>query len=137
MIACPDVAAARAKAEAKRAAIEKKYVVHEWSVMWCLHADPPDPWPRVLARELVRAPRESGAMRGDLAALYTRTLREVPKGFGMGWVRHDRPPRRHSQDQRAKQRRAAMERRIREHYPLFAESMIEEELAARHEYYAA
>ncbi len=137
MLACPDSARAREKAEAKRAALaEKKRVIHEWRVQWFWHGSPPDGLPRVLAIEHISAHAKDGARRGDLAGLYARTLHQVPPGYGLGWQKITKPPKRRTAEQRGKMRVAMMEKRAREQYPLFADEIIERELRERPDYYA-
>ena len=111
-------------------------VVQEWSVRWTFHGEPPTGLPRVLAVEYIAARKGMGARNGELAAIYARTLQEVPRGFGLCWTRHDRPPKRRSAEQRAAQRRGNLRRRIEAQAPLFADELEARELAAKPGYYA-
>jgi hypothetical protein len=137
MLMCPDSARAHEKAEKKRAALAKKQrAIHEWSVQWFFHGEPPDGLPRVLAIEHISAYAKDGARRGELAALYKRTLHKVPPGYILGWQKITTPPKRKTAEQRGKMRRTMMEKRAREQYPLFADEIIERELRERPAYYA-
>ena len=116
--------------------MKTKTVIQEYEVRWSLHGEPPQGLPRVLASELIEAPATAGARPGELRRLYQRTLRELPRGYSLCWNRHEPPPKRWSQEARAKARRAALQRRAHARYPLFADQVIERELADRPDYYA-
>jgi len=116
--------------------MKSKTVIQECEVRWSLHGEPPQGLPRVLASELIEAPAAAGARLGELGQLYRQTIREVPRGYALCWSRHEPPPKRWSQEARAKVRRSSLERRAKARYPLFADQIIERELADRPDYYA-
>jgi hypothetical protein len=114
-----------------------KTIIQQWSVDWAFFwKAPPEGLPKRLAVEHLAAPDRHGAREGQLARLYSQTLRQVPSGYGLCWARIDPPPKRRTTEQMARQRKAAMEKRIREQHPLFAEELIARELSEKPAYYA-
>lgn len=140
MLMCPDTARAHEKARKKREALAKKqqqqFVVQEWKVRWSFHGDPPEGIPYLLAEEYLKVLSTDGVRRGELSALYDRTLHQVPRGYGIWWARIERPPKRRTKEQRGGARRRGLERRTLEKYPLFAEQIIARELEEKADYYA-
>lgn len=134
MLLCPDTAKAHAKAAERM--IRKGMLVQHYEVAWIYHTTPPNGMPRVLAEEYLIAPAGAGARRGELVKLYDEHHRQRPTGYMLSWALLKPPPKRWGQGRRASARRANMERRIRSKAPLFADELIERELAERPEYFA-
>ncbi len=109
-----------------------------WSVRWNNpYTSPPDGRPRVLIE--VFRPEGHPEVRGfHPPAAVQQVLKQVGlgSGYGLHWQAITKPPKEINREKLAIIRRKRLERRVWKRYPLFAEKLIEEELALKPEYYA-
>jgi len=107
-----------------------------WQIYWTRPIQqPPNNLPDVLAEHVIETDAKRGAVQSpELNALYEK--HKPPTGYAMGWGKYTQPPKTQEQEKVAKNRVLRMQNKIREKYPLFADELIERELAEKKDYYA-
>lgn len=103
-----------------------------WQNHWC---EPPDGLPVLLAQQVAETPQGQGAIKmPEIESLYAE--HKPPKGYRLVWGSITYPPKRWSQDTRAKIRVNNLIKKMHLKFPLFADEFIAREIARRPSYYA-